>query len=297
CDPEKIEIILVDDQSTDLTVDLARACGLTNLKIVSSAAEIHTCRKKNALHHGILASLGSILFTTDADCRPDPNWILDTVQCFTPGVGMVIGHAPLVGGNGPRSALLELQSLSVAALSAGSAGIGFPLTCSGRNLAYLREAYDTVHGFDGVGHLVGGDDVYLMGKISRTPYRIAFNLSPLARVPSAIHATQQVTRQLRYQSKTLSSGPSVLLPALAVYIFHAILMVLPFWGLWAADAFKPIGICLLVKVLVDSIFLFAAAHRLQWIRRLAWIPLFEVLLIPYVVVVCALGTLLPTKWK
>ncbi|MGA1199613.1 MAG: glycosyltransferase, partial [Candidatus Latescibacterota bacterium] len=174
----KIEIILVNDRSTDHTIKKAQLSNLPNLKVISIEQQTHLCPKKNAIHHGILASSGEIILTTDADCRPEQDWISSTTQCFTPSMGMVLGYAPLLSPTQSFPPFLSLQSLVVAALSAGGAGIGFPLTCTGRNLAYRRQAYDAVNGFAGVGHIIGGDDVYLMNKIAQTPYQIAFNLAP-----------------------------------------------------------------------------------------------------------------------
>lgn len=293
----KTQIILVNDHSTDNTVEQAQTSTLDNLKIISVDQQDHLCPKKNAIHQGIMASHGEIILTTDADCRPEPEWITHTVKCFIPQIGMVMGYAPLHAAPGLLNPLLRLQSLVVAALSAGSAGMGFPLTCSGRNLAYRRKAYDAVHGFDGVGHIIGGDDVYLMNKIAQTPCQIAFNLSPYASVPSQVHRDNQLNRQVRYQSKTLHYGPNVLLPALAVYTFHLILFLFPLWLCYAPTGHHAIGFCFLTKIIADTIFLGIAAKRFNCFRQMIWFPLLEAVLFPYIVVVCALGALIPTKWK
>ena len=293
----KTEIILVNDCSTDQTVTQALLSKLPNLKIITADQQIHICPKKNAIHQGILASSGEIILTTDADCRPEPDWITTTIQCFTPLVGMVLGYAPLLPDGNRFTLLLSLQSLVVAALSAGSAGIGFPLTCSGRNLAYRRKAYDAVNGFDGVGHIIGGDDVYLMNKIAKTHYKTVFNLAPRSRVPSHVHTDRQFNRQLRYQSKSLHYGPSVLLPALAVYIFHLIFFLLPLWACYIPTAVYPIFLCFLIKLIVDALFLGIAAKRFGHLDQMIWFPFLEMALLPYIVIVCALGALMPTKWK
>lgn len=294
---EKAEIIVVNDHSTDRTINRAQQTQLPNLKIVSVTTQDHLCPKKNAIHQGIKASSGEIILTTDADCRPEPHWISDTVKCFTPPIGMVMGYAPLRASSAQLNPLLELQSLVVAALSAGSTGIGFPLTCTGRNLAYRRKAYDDVNGFDGFGHIIGGDDIYLMQKMAQTPYKIAFNLSPLANVPSQVHTDNQFNRQLRYQSKSLHYGPRVLLLALAVYIFHLILMLSPVWFCYLPTTWNSVGYCFLAKITADALFLGLAAQRFHCLKKMVWFPVLEVILFPYIVIVCALGALVPTKWK
>jgi len=293
----KTEIILVNDRSTDLTVEQAQLSKLSNLKMITVEQQTHLCPKKNALHQGILASSGEIIFTTDADCRPESDWITSTVQCFTPSVGMILGYAPLLTPTNYFNPLLSFQSLVVAALSAGGAGIGLPLTCTGRNLSYRRNAYDAVNGFEEVGHVIGGDDVYLMNKIAQTHFKIAFNLSPNASVPSQVHTDSQFNRQLRYQSKSLRYGFSVLLPALAVYIFHLIFFLVPLWAIYSPEALYAVSFCFFTKVTVDALFLSLAAKRFGNLRQMIWFPFLEILLLPYIVIVCALGALMPTKWK
>lgn len=294
---DRLEIVIVDDRSTDGTADIARQCTgrFPNLKLISVSEQYYACPKKNALHHGIRATQSDLVFTTDADCRPGPDWISATVCAFAPDTGMVIGHAPLTPGNSLRSKLLSLQGLAVAALASGSAGIGFPLTCSGRNLAYRRRAFDDVGGFDAIGHITGGDDVLLMRRIAQTPWRIRSHAeSP---VPSAPHPDNQLHRQVRYQSKAIHYGIPILILALAVYIFHLILFLLPVW-LWIDPAlFLPLSACLLFKTAADGIFLHLSARRLKTRSPILWLPLTEMLLIPYVAVICALGALAPFKWK
>ena len=294
---ENTQIIVVNDRSTDKTVEHAQKKHLPNLQIISVTTQDHICPKKNAIHQGIKVSTGDIILTTDADCCPEPHWIADTVKCFTPQIGMVMGYAPLLVSSTQLNPLLSLQSLVVAALSAGSVGIGFPLTCTGRNLAYRRKAYHDVKGFDGFGHIIGGDDIYLMQKIAQTPYKMAFNLSPQASVPSQAHTDNQFNRQLRYQSKSLHYGPTVLLLSLAVYIFHLILMLSPFWFYYFPDTWTVAKYALLAKIATDVLFLGIAAKRFDALKNMVWFPLLEILLFPYIVIVCALGALLPTKWK
>lgn len=293
----KIEIILVNDRSTDQTVVQAQLSPLSNLKIITVEQQTHICPKKNAIHQGILASAGEIILTTDADCHPEPDWVNTTIQCFTPSVGMVLGYAPLLTTATHATPLLSLQSLVVAALSAGSAGIGFPMTCTGRNLAYRRKTYDAVNGFEGIGHIIGGDDVYLMNKIAQTPYKIVFNLAPKSSVLSHVHTDNQFNRQLRYQSKSLHYGLSLLLPALAVYIFHLIFFLVPVWAIYTPAALNAVVYCFIAKVFVDALFLGIAAKRFGCFRQMIWFPFLEMVLLPYIVIVCALGALMPTKWK
>jgi hypothetical protein len=211
---------------------------------------------------------------------------------------MVLGFAPLTWDGGFLNGLLALQSLVVNGLAAGSAGVGFPLTCSGRNLAYRRTAFEEVGGFNAIGHILGGDDVLLMHEIAhQTAWRIRFNPDKSAAVPSNPHADRQFQRQVRYQSKAIHGTTLVLILAFAIYIFHLLLGFGPlFFGsnpsLWLAW-----GSIWTAKILADGLLLGYTALRFESPTALCWFPILECLLIPYIVVFCALGVLKPSRWR
>ena len=297
---DHLKIIVVDDRSTDDTaarIDKWTRC-LPNLSRVSVTQQNYACPKKNALWQGIKHAQGDIIFTTDADCQPGPNWITSTLPHFAPDVGMVIGHAPLLKSEKTLSGLLSLQALTVSTLAAGSAGIGFPLTCSGRNLAYRRKAFDEVNGFNDIGHIIGGDDVLLMRQVAqKSAWKIRFNADAGAYVPSASHPDNLINRQVRYQSKTIHYGIPTLILALAVYIFHVILATLPILFWINEELFYAVGFCLAIKIIADAVFLLFGSIRFKSLKLLLWFPVLEILIIPYIVIICALGTFSPFKWK
>ena len=297
---KRVEIIVVDDRSTDGTAERVGRWSRRSphVRCVSVAERYCDCPKKNALWHGMAQSRGEIVLTTDADCRPGPRWIGSTLAHFAPDVGMVIGHAPLLKNEKALSGLLSLQALIVSTLAAGSAGLGFPLTCSGRNLSYRRKAFDEVDGFAAIGHIVGGDDVLLMRRIAqKSAWKIRFNADADAFVPSTSHADHLIHRQARYQSKTVHYGIPVLILAVAVYIFHAALFALPVLYWIDAEMFFATGVCLVAKVIADAVFLLCGAARFESLKLLWWFPALEILIAPYIVIVCALGTCSSFKWK
>ena len=71
--PELIEIIVVDDESQDETVGLARATGAT----VLTPGKVGKSGARNA---GARAASGRYLLFTDADCRPEPDWVALMIQ-------------------------------------------------------------------------------------------------------------------------------------------------------------------------------------------------------------------------
>ncbi|MFC1481933.1 glycosyltransferase [Candidatus Neomarinimicrobiota bacterium] len=187
---ELLKIVVVNDNSTDGTAELVQGTvrWMPNLHLVSlSATQPGWGPKKWALQRGIEATTAEIILTTDADCTPATEWVESVVNYFSdPRIGMVMGPAPLVRKDlslVERS--IHLDAVSLDALAAAGCGHGIALTCTGRNLAYRRVAFEEIGGFDNIAHYISGDDDLLMHKMSSTDkWKIVFALTPRAVVPS-----------------------------------------------------------------------------------------------------------------
>ena len=175
----RMEVVVIDDRSRDDTAArvLEQAREWPQLKLLRARENgPFRCPKKSALAQGIDASEGELLLFTDADCRPPPGWVRSTAAHFADDVGLVAGYACFRPGKSARLGLLALDNLAVAALSAGSVGMGHVLACTGRNMAYRRQVYEEVGGFGSIGHLIGGDDVYFARLVARrSRWRLAYN--------------------------------------------------------------------------------------------------------------------------
>ncbi len=296
--PDVLSIVIADDRSEDQTGQRARSWSdrIDRLTVVDVDQTYHRCPKKNALEHALRASTGDIILTTDADCIPPPEWVARTVSRFGEHVGAVVGPAPLEG-KGWLERVLAFQSLVVGAIAIGSAGLGRPLTCSGRNFAFRRSAYHAVGGYSPWGSLIGGDDVFLMRAIAgHRDWNVVYNSDPEASVTSPVHSDRLWRRHLRYQSKTLHCGPGALMAALPVYILHVLLLAVPLIA-WSRPDLLPILLGLAVfKLLTDGAFLYPAARRLGQMHLMRWFPVVELIAVPYVAIVSAVGALRPASW-
>lgn len=297
------EVVVVDDRSDDGTGELVsqEACDWGRLKLVRAVDPPRfRCPKKSALRQGIEASTGELLLFTDADCRPSPGWVKSMVNSFSAGIGLVAGYAYPADAKSLRQKLLALDNLAIGALSAGSFGMGRPLSCTGRNLAYRRSVYEQVGGFSRIGHLVAGDDVYFMRLVAaETDWGMIFNREPGAAVPCLPppeRLGEIANQKLRHAGKAGHyRGPALLLGG-AVYLFHLALAIglvrmgwtfRPDWlllGLWAG------------RWLGDGVLLWRMALR-QERSLLMGLPLLELLYIPYVLLFTVIGRMNWFRWK
>jgi glycosyltransferase involved in cell wall biosynthesis len=85
---DRREFIIVDDCSTDTTVGAIEACG-AEFRVVRCERNGGSYTARN---HGLRAAVGSVIAFTDADCRPDLQWLAEGVQALTrQGGGLVAG--------------------------------------------------------------------------------------------------------------------------------------------------------------------------------------------------------------
>lgn len=301
---DRIEVVLVDDRSSDRTSEIARDYEGRRppLRVLRVKETRYACPKKNALALGIAHSRGELLLTTDADCRPGPAWVSGLVRHFAPGVGMVAGHSPLDPDRGIVSRVLALEALAKAGLAAGSVGLGLPLSCAGRNLAYRREAFEAVGGFDRIGHIVSGDDVLLMRLIaSRTPWKIRYATEPETVVPTPAGSPSPrrlYHQKVRHASKALHYGPAILALAGVLYLFHALLLLGLPTALLSPASFHTLSVALGIKCAADLAFLCRTGRALGTPPGLLrYFLLLEGVYLPYVVIFTVLGGLKRFCWK
>lgn len=296
------EIIIVDDQSDDRTVQIINAFDDQRIHLLQTThREKSMSPKKNAINLGIQKSKGDILLLTDADCVPPPTWIDGIVRLFTPNVGMVIGFSPceLPALDFPVGHLLAIESLSLAAVAAGTAGFGYPATCNGRNLAYRKKVYEEVGGFDKIRHFISGDDDLMLKLVQETNWTIQYAYDPRLTVPTRLadSAGQFANQRLRHASKGFHYNLSKVIGLLLVYLYNLLVFLTIPLALFQQISWWIPTVFIGLKAAFEFILLFQFAGTMQR-RHLLWIfPIAELFHVPYVVIFGALGPFKKFKWK
>ena len=188
---KKLEIIIVNDRSTDNTRDIIRLYQKQNtqIKVISIEETQQKSPKKFALDKGISTTQGEIILTTDADCIPPIHWVSKVVSCFTPETGMIVGFAPLHRTSWWLSPLMCIDALVAGLTAQATLGWGHAVTCAGRNMAYRKRVFIEAGGFSGIEHILTGDDDLFMQKVAQqTDWKIGFIADPL----SAVYSTAPV---------------------------------------------------------------------------------------------------------
>ncbi len=167
----RLEIILVDDKSTDATGEIIDKfiCDKPKFKKIITKKEIGMLKgKTNALANAIELAKGEIILTTDADCEVNPLWVKTTVSYYKEDVGAVNGFTTQVAKDG-FGGMQSLDFIYLLTVAAGTINLNKPISCIGNNMSYRKKAYQEVGGYENLPFSVTEDfnllwSIYCLGK-------------------------------------------------------------------------------------------------------------------------------------
>ena len=300
CPQSNFEVLVVDDHSTDATASLVQQFRAPNVRLLSLPAGMTT--KKRAIQWGIDRATGDYIIATDADCRPARTW-LQTLASFQSEEQSCFIAAPVVLD--VRGVLLDrfqaLDFLMLQAITAASVSAGFHSLCNGANLAYSKEAFREVHGFDQIDQVASGDDMLLMYKIQkRHPQQVHYLKSSRAIVHTQPMPTWGafLQQRIRWSGKTLFyDDKKVFYALLVVYFFNVYFFILGFAGFWNLHYWYALLLLWILKAAVEWPLVSSAATFFQQRKLLRYFFFFQPLHIIYVVMIGLLSQFLKYEWK
>ncbi len=294
---EGFEVVVVDDDSTDNTSELARSFGferglndrLRVIQLKEPESGGTTGHKKRAIKAGIETSRSDIILTTDADSTVPKHWIRLLVQKFTEGVDFVSAPVAYREGRSILEQAIALEMLGLVAVGGGGISNGHPNMCNGANLAFRRRAFDRVDGFTSIDHLASGDDVLLMLKISAdNPEGVRFcaDRDALVTTQPARGWREFVNQRRRWASKGLNPGNAgVTAVGMLVYAFHAVLLFSVFAALLSPVLWPAVATAFALKLVSEGLLLHASCHHFGRLHLLRSFVPAQFLHIPYVVAI------------
>ncbi len=296
------EVIIVDDFSTDNTLKNIQPFINAFVRVIHPASDKNSSSKKKAIEAGVMAAKGELIVITDADCLPGPEW-LQTITNFSTGKNAVFIAAPVKFAY-EASALQIFQALDFMVLqgiTAASVFANFHSMCNGANLAYTKQAFLEVNGFEGIDKISSGDDMLLMYKIwKKHPQSVQYLKSKKAIVSTQPMLTWKdfFMQRRRWASKTIYYDDKRVLATLAfVYLFNLLFIVL-----LVASFFNPfywwmvLGYWIL-KTLIEMLFVASVAKFYYEKKLLFYFPFFQPLHIFYTVGVGLLSQFGKYEWK
>lgn len=183
-DYERLEVILVNDGSTDNTLaEMQKFAGHPAVRIIDKP----NGGKASALNEGIKHANGDILFFVDADGIFRKDTIREMLRGFhSPKVGAVCGNDSPVNLDRLQTRLLAIQTHVTTGLARRAlATMNCLLIVSGNIGAFRRTVLEKTGGFR---HGFIGEDLELTWRVHQAGYKVEFqpNAMVYAEVPSTI---------------------------------------------------------------------------------------------------------------
>lgn len=175
------EIVLIDDASSDETLDVFEAYEkqYSNIKLVKvQNNEAFWGNKKFALTLGIKAATKEYLVFTDADCYPNSkDWLQQMTAQFTMKKTIILGYGAYDKiKNSFLNKIIRYETLLTAVQYFSWAKIGKPYMGVGRNLAYKKSVFFDNRGFmDHMRVRSGDDDLFVNQAANKENTSIIFN--------------------------------------------------------------------------------------------------------------------------
>lgn len=177
-DLSRMEIIVLNDHSTDETDAIVKACidefPEILLRLIR-AEEAGFTGKKEAISKGVERATGKYIILTDADCTRGKDW-LGSIDVFLKKSKSVFVYAPVCfTSNNFFGYAQTLEFAGLVGIGAAAIQLKNPNMCSAANLIFYREVFQEVGGYDNNTHLASGDDEFLLHKVfKKYPNRVHF---------------------------------------------------------------------------------------------------------------------------
>ncbi|KPL05980.1 hypothetical protein AMJ86_10225 [bacterium SM23_57] len=283
---DRLEIILVNDQSTDGTaklIDEYQQSSRHKIILETLIANVPGFPgKMGAMIRGMDRATGDIIALTDANTNPRPDWIRQLVSHFDNDVGIVGGPIRITG----KSIWSRLQALDWAylfAAGAGTAGWGTAQSIFGKNVAIRASAYQEIGTLKAIPFSVTEDLTLLSAIRDRTKWKIRLPMEEsvtldAAPTPSLKTLWHQRRRWMIGGAKVSAVGRLLILIMLLLSV--AILVSLFINPMWALGLF-------VIQCLLD---LPLAASALGCIGRFNWLiywPLYRAVFIAILIPLAA----------
>jgi len=301
---ELMEVIVVDDHSTDRTPDIIQCYPNVHYLDLSrhTGTEVLNSYKKKAIETAIRYSRGELIVTTDADCRMGPYWLLALVSYFETSRAKLIAAPVHISHEGSFfEAFQSLDFMTMQGITGAIAHTHSGTLCNGANLAYTRQAFDTVGGFTGIDHIASGDDMLLMYKIEqRFPKKTAYLKCREAMVstdpmPDAAAFFQQ---RIRWASKASHfKDRRVTAVLVLVYVYNLSFVLLTLAAFWKPSLLVALCTALVAKIVLELQLLRPVSQFFRQEGELLRFPFLQLLHIPYIVVSGFLGQFGTYRWK
>ncbi len=278
---DKLQVILVNDRSTDKTKDIM--LNYTNANKILTYLDTtgivvgNLKGKTNALAMAICEAKGEIILTTDADIMVKPTWIKEMMKYYDSKTGVISSFSTI----SPKNFFWGIQSfdwLYLLGLAAGGDGLGHPMSCVGNNMSYRKSAYDEVGGYEKIKFSVTEDFMMLQTIMKKTKWKSKFpvNIDIMNDTYACLSLKELYRQKKRWATGGLDAHSAAMIAG-AMAFFSGLVIL---FG-WIAGV-KPYLVFVISKTIIDAFFVFPIVKEFKMWKSYLYLPFFEVYFAVYV---------------
>jgi cellulose synthase/poly-beta-1,6-N-acetylglucosamine synthase-like glycosyltransferase len=303
---ELVEIIVVDDNSTDNTAFIgeyfiSQTPG-KNIRVIKLTEDhLHGAFKKKAISHAIGISAGDLIVTTDADCRIGPMWLKTIVSFYeTDKHRMIVSPVSFHNEQSYFERMQTLEFLSLIAITAGAIRMGKPIMCNGANLAYEKKSFFEAGGF-GDDQFSSGDDVFLLLKMKKkfgnSSVGFLKNMQAMVFTEAKKTIPDFIQQRVRWASKNKGYDLKILMVSFTVYMVNLLVVGGLIYSMFDRSMLTVMTLAYLMILLIELPILIGIGNFVKRSRLLVYSFPLIVLYPLYIILTGALGIVAGYQWK
>jgi len=293
----KIEVIIIDDASTDNTLKITSNFihGKIKFRVIHLVeAESDKLKGKvRAMAAGIKLAKGDIILTTDADCIVNPLWAKTIASYYKNDVGVVNGFTSQ-NVSGLFSGMQAIDFIYLLFISSGTINLGKPVSCIGNNMSFRKKAYDETGGFENLPFSVTEDFLLLNSIQKLKKYKIVYpvNRNSLIFSNPVSSVSELLNQKKRWAVGGIETPPLGVGLMLWSFLTNLSILLSPFF-------FSTTWLYLLIFKIATDLFVLIPIHqKLGLQKNLKYFLMFEIYYILYVVILPFLVLFnRKVKWK
>lgn len=279
----KLEIIIVDDASTDNTLKISSDFihGKLKFRVIHQEENDSTILrgKVRAMAEGIKIANGEIILTTDADCIVNPLWAKTIASYYVGNVGVVNGFTSQTVKDS-FSGMQAIDFVYLLFIAAGTINLGKPVSCIGNNMSFRKKAYEETGGFENLPFSVTEDFLLLNSIHKLNKYKVIYPLNKDSLVISKPASTfkELFNQKKRWAVGGIDTPPKGIGLMFWAFLSNLFILLTPFFfsAAWLYLAF--------FKIVIDYFVLMPVHQRLGLQKNLKYFPVFQIYYIIYVLV-------------